>query len=115
MPRNKWFAYFASLAALILAIPFAAQAANKPLKMDLNLDQSATIAGTKITLKPGDYRVEAFDDVVVVEQNGKQVASIPAHWKTDTRKADNSEFTVTGDHKLTEIHFEGRTKYLTFM
>jgi hypothetical protein len=63
-------------------------------------------------LKAGDYSVSADETQVKIYLHGKEVATAPVQWKDEPSKARYSAF-VTNGNKVTEIHFGGKTKYVT--
>jgi hypothetical protein len=102
-------------AALVLLVAIAAQTAPaKDTKAGVSTTMSllapATFAGHE--LKPGDYAVSADDTHVQLSMNGKVVAEAPVQWKDETSKAKYSAF-VSQNNKITEIHFGGKTRFVT--
>src|SRR5277367_826222 len=102
-------------AALVLLVAIAAQTAPaKDTKAGVNTTMSllnpATFAGKQ--LKPGDYAVSADETHVQISMNGKVVAEAPVQWKEETSKARYSAFVSEGN-KITEIHFGGKTRFVT--
>src|SRR5580704_8874837 len=102
-------------AALVLLVAIAAQTAPaKDTKAGLSTTMSllapATFAGHE--LKPGDYAVSADETHVQISMNGKVVAEAPVQWKDETSKAKYSAF-VSENNKITEIHFGGKTRFVT--
>jgi len=63
-------------------------------------------------LKPGTYTITADDTKVTVAQNGKVMAEAPVEWKDESKKPSNSNI-VTNNDEVTEIHFGGKTRYVT--
>jgi hypothetical protein len=49
---------------------------------------------------------------VRLSMNGKVVAEAPVQWKDETAKAKYSAFVSEGN-KITEIHFGGKTRFVT--
>ena len=101
--------------ALVMLVAIAAQTAPaKDTKAGVSTTMSllapASVAGHE--LKPGDYAVSADDTHVLISMNGKVVADVPVTWKDETSKAKYSAFVSQGN-KITEIHFGGKTKFVT--
>jgi hypothetical protein len=102
-------------AALVLLVAIAAQ--NAPAKDTkagvttvMSLLKPTTFAGKE--LKAGDYAVAADETHVRLSMNGKVVAEAPVQWKDETAKAKYSAFVSEGN-KITEIHFGGKTRFVT--
>jgi hypothetical protein len=115
MSRHSMKQIFTILAALVLLVSISAQIAPaKDTKAGVNTTMSllnpTTLAGKN--LKPGDYAVTADDTHVKLSLNGKVVAEAPVQWKDESSKARFSAF-VINDNKITEIHFGGKTRFVT--
>jgi hypothetical protein len=115
MSRHSRKQIFTILAALVLLVSISAQMAPaKDTKAGVNTTMSllnpTTLAGKD--LKPGDYAVTVDDTHVKLSRNGKVVAEAPVQWKDETSKARFSAF-VINDNKITEIHFGGKTRFVT--
>ena len=111
-PMNRVMTVFA---ALLLLVAIAAQnAAAKDTKAGVNTTMSllnpATVAGKQ--LQPGDYAVSVDETHVTISMRGKVVAEAPVQWKDETSKAKYSAF-VSENNKITEIHFGGKTRFVT--
>lgn len=103
------------LAALALAMPIAARADNsktdKPVsRVAVDLHSAATLAGKD--LKPGTYQVSADETKMTISRDGKVVAEVPIEWKDGQSKASYTSV-VTDSNQITEIHFGGKTKYIS--
>jgi hypothetical protein len=101
------------LVALLAAMPLAARDAGKNGKAtntDVDILSSVTLAGKQ--LAPGNYHVSADDAKVTVTLNGKVVAEAPVTWKDETSKPKSSNI-VTNDNQVTEIHFNGKMRYVS--
>jgi hypothetical protein len=115
MSRHSMKQIFTILAALVVLVSISAQIAPaKDTKAGVNTTMSllnpTTLAGKD--LKPGDYAVTVDDTHVRLSLNGKVVAEAPVQWKDETSKARFSAF-VINDNKITEIHFGGKTRFVT--
>lgn len=115
MSRHSMKQIFTILAALVLLVSISAQIAPaKDTKAGVNTTMSllnpTTLAGKN--LKPGDYAVTVDDTHVKLSMNGKVIAEAPVQWKDETSKARFSAF-VINDNKITEIHFGGKTRFVT--
>ncbi|MGA7917560.1 MAG: hypothetical protein WCA00_20165 [Candidatus Acidiferrales bacterium] len=115
MSRHSMNQIFTILAALVLLVSITARTAPaKDTKAGVNTTMTllspTTIAGKD--LKPGDYAVSADETHVKLSLNGKVVAEAPVQWKDETSKARYSTF-VVNDNKITEIHFGGKTRFVT--
>jgi len=102
-------------AALLLLVAIAAtDAPAKDTKAGVSTTMSllapATFAGKQ--LQPGDYAVSVDETHVTISMRGKVVAEAPVQWKDETSKAKYSAFVSQGD-KITEIHFGGKTRFVT--
>jgi hypothetical protein len=102
-------------AALVLLVAIAAQTApaketKAGVTTTMSLLNPATFAGKE--LKPGDYAVSADETHVRISMNGKVIAEAPVQWKDETSRAKYSAF-VSQDNKITEIHFGGKTRFIT--
>ena len=102
-------------AALLVLVAIAAQTApakdtKAGVTATMSLLNPASIAGKE--LKPGDYAVSADETHVTISMNGKVVAESPVQWKDETSKARYSSFVSEGN-KITEIHFGGKTRFVT--
>jgi hypothetical protein len=101
------------LVALLVAMPLAARDAGKNGKAtntDVDILSSVTLAGKQ--LAPGTYHISADDAKVTVTLNGKVVAEAPVTWKDETAKPKSSNV-VTNDNQVTEIHFNGKMRYVS--
>lgn len=103
------------LAALALVIPIAARADDsktiKPVsRVAVDLHSSATLAGKD--LKAGTYQLSADDSKMTISRGGKVVAEAPIEWKDGQSKASYTSV-VTDSDKITEVHFGGKTKYIS--
>jgi hypothetical protein len=111
-PMNRAMTVFAAL-VLLLAIA-ATNAPAKDTKAGINTTMSllnpATVAGKQ--LQPGDYAVSADETHVTISMKGKVVAEAPVQWKDESGKAKYSAFVSEGN-KITEIHFGGKTRFVT--
>ncbi|MFY9804783.1 MAG: hypothetical protein WA211_12510 [Candidatus Acidiferrales bacterium] len=115
MSRHSMQQIFTILAALVLMVSLTAQIAPaKDTKAGVNTTMSllnpTTLAGKD--LKPGDYAVTVDETHVKLSMNGKVVVEAPVQWKDETTKAKYSAFVVDGN-KITEIHFGGKTRFVT--
>jgi hypothetical protein len=111
-PMNRVMTVFA---ALLLLVAIAAQnAPAKDTKAGVNTTMSllnpATVAGKQ--LQPGDYAVSVDETHVTISMRGKVVAEAPVQWKDETSKSKYSAF-VSENNKITEIHFGGKTRFVT--
>jgi hypothetical protein len=111
-PMNRVMTVFA---ALLLLVAIAAQTAPaKDTKAGVNTTMSllnpATVAGKQ--LQPGDYAVSVDETHVTISMRGKVVAEAPVQWKDETSKSKYSAF-VSENNKITEIHFGGKTRFVT--
>jgi hypothetical protein len=103
------------LAALALVIPIAARADDsktvKPVsRVAVDLHSAATLAGKD--LKPGTYQLSADDSKMTISRDGKVVAEAPIEWKDGQSKASYTSV-ITDSDKITEVHFGGKTKYIS--
>lgn len=115
MSRHPRKQTFTILAALVLLVSISAQIAPaKDTKAGVNTTMSllnpTTLAGKD--LKPGDYAVTVDESHVKLSLHGKVIAEAPVQWKDETSKPKYSTFVVDGN-KITEIHFGGKTKFVT--
>jgi hypothetical protein len=114
MISRRGFNLFAPiLVALLVAMPLAARDNGKNGKAtstEVDILSACSLAGKQ--LKPGTYRVTADDAKVTIEMNGKVVAEAPVTWKDETSKPRNSNV-VTNDNTVTEIHFNGKMRYVS--
>jgi hypothetical protein len=115
MSRRSMNRVMTVFAALALLVAIAAQTApakdtKAGVSTTMSLLNPATFAGKE--LKPGDYAVSADETHVSLSMNGKVVASAPVQWKDETSKPKYSAFVSQGN-KITEIHFGGKTKFVT--
>jgi hypothetical protein len=114
MISRRGFNLFAPLlVVLLVAAPLAARDNGKNGKAtyaDVDILSACTLAGKQ--LKPGTYRVSADDAKVTVSLNGKVVAEAPVTWKDETSKPQHSNI-VTNDSQVTEIHFNGKMRYVS--
>jgi len=111
MSRRGLGLAFSMLAALAVAIPFAASANNKDTKSaaaQMDIVNDATIAGKQ--LKAGTYDVKATETKVTLSRNGKVVAEAPVQWKDGQSKATYSSIVADGG-AVKEIHFNGKSRY----
>lgn len=103
------------LAALVLMVAITAQVtpandSKTGVKTTMSLVNPTSLAGKQ--LKAGDYEVSADESQVRISLHGKVVAQAPVQWKDDASKADRSAFVVS-DNRIIEIHFGGKTRYVT--
>jgi len=103
------------LAALALVIPIAARADDsktvKPVsRVAVDLHSAATLAGKD--LKAGTYQVSADDSKMTISRDGKVIAEAPIEWKDGQSKASYTSV-ITDSDKITEVHFGGKTKYIS--
>src|SRR5580704_17590487 len=103
------------LAALALAMPIAARADEsktiKPVShVAVDLHSSATLAGKD--LKPGTYQVSADESKMTISRDGKVVAEVPIESKDAQSKASYTSV-VTDSNQITEVHFGGKSKYIS--
>src|SRR5271156_3838280 len=111
-PMNRVMTVFA---ALVLLVAIAAQTApakdtKAGVSATMSLLSPATVAGKQ--LQPGDYAVSVDETHVTISMKGKVVAEAPITWKDETSKARYSAF-VSENNKITEIHFGGKTRFVT--
>jgi hypothetical protein len=111
-PMNRAMTVFA---ALLLLVAIAAQTApakdtKAGVSTTMSLLNPATFAGKQ--LQPGDYAVSVDETHVTISMRGKVVAEAPVQWKDETSKAKYSAF-VSENNKITEIHFGGKTRFVT--
>jgi hypothetical protein len=114
MSQRRVSFILAALAALLLALPFAARSDNtaRPkaiVNMSMELGHRAALEGTE--LKPGNYLVRADSVKVTLSRGNKAVAEAPVEWKDEASKAAYSTI-VTESNQIREIHFFGKTKYV---
>jgi hypothetical protein len=109
---NRFVTVFAALVLLvaIAASTTPAKDTKAGVSATMSLLNPATFAGKE--LKPGDYAVSADETHVKISMNGKVIAEAPVQWKEETSKAKYSAFVSEGN-KITEIHFGGRTRFVT--
>jgi hypothetical protein len=115
MSRHSIKQIFTILAALVLMVSLTAQIApakdaKAGVSTTMSLLNPTTLAGKD--LKPGDYSVTVDDTHVKLSLNGKVVAEAPVQWKDETSKPKYSAF-VINDNKITEIHFGGKTRFVS--
>jgi hypothetical protein len=115
MKRGTVQQMMSAVAMLVILVSMAAQVSRakdtKPgTKATMSLTNSAWLEGKE--LKPGDYDVAVTDTVVTLSKGGKVLVEAPIQWKDEQGKSPYSTF-VTEGNKLTEIHFSGKTRYVT--
>lgn len=115
MSRRSMNQVMTVFAALVMLVAIAAQTApakdtKAGVTTTMSLLNPATFAGKE--LKPGDYVVSADETHVRLSMNGKVVAEAPVQWKDETSKPKYSAFVSEGN-KITEIHFGGKTRFVT--
>ncbi|MFY9751228.1 MAG: hypothetical protein WBS18_08345 [Candidatus Acidiferrales bacterium] len=113
MSRRYTVRILTAFAVLALLIPMTANLAhakdsNGVVKTTIEFLSPATLGGTQ--LKPGSYNVTADGNKVSILHNGKVVAEASMAWK-DGAKADRTSV-VVASNAITEIHFQGKTKYV---
>ena len=105
---------FLCLVGLVVTLPALAAempaAKSKATTTTVDVLKPMTLAGQQ--LKPGTYSVSADDSTVTLQMNGKMVAQAPIQWKDEASKAQYSGV-VAVDGVVKEIHFSGKTKYVT--
>jgi hypothetical protein len=111
-PMNRVMTVFAALVLLVAIVAQTAPAKDTKagVSTTMSLLVPASVAGHE--LKPGDYAVSADETHVKISMNGKVVAEAPVQWKDETSKAKYSAFVSEGN-KITEIHFGGKTRFVT--
>lgn len=99
------------LAAFALAIsPRPASAKNsKEINTTMDILSDTSLGGK--ALKAGTYKVVVDGSSVTMKDGNKVVAEAPAQWKDGSSKSEYSSI-VTSAKGITEIHFEGKTRYL---
>ena len=86
-------------------------AANKgDLATTLNVMTQVTVGG--MSVPPGTYTVKADDTKVTFLQNGKMVAEANVQWKDSAKKSPYSNL-LAEQGAVKEIHFSGKTRYVT--
>ena len=113
MARRGFNLFAPILVALLVALPLAARDNGKNGKAttaEVDILNTVSLAGKQ--LKPGTYRVTADDAKVTIEMNGKVVAEAPVTWKDETSKPRNSNV-ITNNDQVTEIHFNGKMRYVS--
>lgn len=116
MLQRYTFRIATGLVALAMLLPMTvhptmAKNARTNVRTTMTFQNPVTLAGKQ--LKAGDYQVSADDSKVTISQHGKVVAEAPAQWKDGNGKAEYSQV-VTDSGTVTEIHFQGKTRYVSF-
>ncbi|HTR48680.1 MAG TPA: hypothetical protein VMM16_14960 [Verrucomicrobiae bacterium] len=114
MSRRGFNAVAPILVALVLAMPLAARAVagnnSKPTSTSMDVLTTVTLGGAQI--KPGTYTVTADDSTVTLAQGSKVLAKASIQWKDEASKAKSSNIVTAGD-RVTEIHFNGKMRYVS--
>jgi len=107
--KVSWRQVLGGLALFAMALPVWA----KTDTIQYTATQPTMIEGHK--LAPGNYTLNASDTTnkVLVQRNGRTVATVPCKWIQLPQKADRSEV-LSSSSKLTQIRFAGKTKAATF-
>jgi hypothetical protein len=113
MSRRGISYVFAALAALALAMPFAARAnagnnSKSTASATMDIVNDATIGGKQV--KAGTYDVKADETKVTLSHNGKVVAEAPVQWKDEQSKPQYSSVVIDSG-AVKEIHFNGKGRY----
>jgi|GEM_PF-806771 len=108
--RNRVMVMLAVLAlALSLAARSAAAKGSKAVaRATVQVSENATLAGKQ--LKPGTYNVRASESTLTLSQNGKVVAEAPIEWNNEATGSPSSAVMIDSG-AVTEVHFEGKTRY----
>jgi len=105
-------------AFVLIAIPVMAspkpKAENPQMeRKSLQLDSSATVDGK--TLTPGRYEVLIEGNKVSFDHDGHTVATAPCNWKTLQFKPNYDSTTISANHVIQELQFEGSNQALEVM
>jgi hypothetical protein len=101
---------------LVLAVfvPIASRAASTnngdTIHASMSFLTAKSLAGKG--LKPGSYAVTADDTKVTFNSGGKMIAEASIQWKDGTAQAKSDNIVTDGD-RIREIHFRGKTRYVT--
>lgn len=106
------------IAAGLLAIPLFASARPKTEntqveKKTIELGSQTKVDGT--TLMPGKYEVPIDGNKVTFDQDGHTMATARCDWKTLDYKSHYDSTTLSKNHSITEIEFEGSNRALEVM
>jgi hypothetical protein len=105
-------------AAALIAIPLVASARPKTEntqveKKTIQLDTQSTVDGK--TLAPGKYEVLIDGNTVSFDRDGQTVATARCDWKTLSHKSPYNSTTLSANHSITELDFEGSNRALEVM
>jgi len=107
---QRVFACLILAAFAVATSPRLASAKNsKDVSATMDILSNTSLGGK--TLKPGTYKVTANGSTVTLMSGKKVLAEAPAQWKTGSNKSGYSSI-VTDAKGITEIHFQGKTRYL---
>ncbi len=105
----------ALLAVGVMALPMVAAArpsrdSNSRLSTTITINSPVTFAGTP--LKPGTYEVVATESTVIVSQDGRKLVESAAEIRDDQHAPHSSNIVLDGN-QVKEVHFGGKTKYIS--
>ena len=104
---------FALIAIPVMASPKPKIENPQMEKKSLQLDNSATVDGK--TLAPGTYEVLIEGNKVSFDQDGHTVVTAPCNWKTLQFKPNYNSTTISANHAIQELQFEGSNRALEVM
>lgn len=82
-------------------------------KKTLKLENSATVDGK--TLTPGEYEVLIEGNKVTFDRDGQTVVTAPCNWETLQFKPHYNSTTLSANHAIQELQFEGSNQALEVM
>lgn len=102
----------------LIALPVLASAKPRPEntqmeKKTLELNNPATVDGK--TLTPGTYEVMIDGNKVSFDRDGHTVVTAPCNWKAMQFKAPYDSTTISSNHAIKELQFEGSKEALEIM
>lgn len=104
---------FALIAIPVMASPKPKIENPQMEKKSLQLEDSATVDGK--TLTPGTYEVLIDGNKVSFDRDGQTVVTAPCNWKTLQFKPHYNSTTISGNHAIQELQFEGSNQALEVM
>lgn len=105
-------------AVALIGVPLVASARPKSEntqveKKTIQLDEQTTVDGK--TLVPGKYEVLFDGNKVSFDRDGHTVATARCDWKTLGHKAQYNSTTLSANHSITELEFDGSNQALEVM
>lgn len=113
MSRSRVNCLLSIVAALALAVPFAARAGSgkgskATARASMELTKNASVGGKQV--KAGTYDVKASESTLTFLQNGRVVAETPIEWKDESPKSQYSSI-IVDNGAVKEVHFNGKNRY----